>query len=188
MPNKLFQLQKAFVEALTQTNGFPKQYVESKTLVPEKHFNIYHDSILGNFQKTLKLIYPVCCKLVGDEFFIFMINQYIVKTPSTSFDLGNYGQDLSDFIQIFPQAESIPYLSDVAKLEWAWHVIEEFSTLITSPYPLHRIWETNQDDFVGEDEIVLEDNLRYFFLVWQKDSVRKIDLLDEEEFLNISEA
>lgn len=192
--SSLHELQQEFARALqAENNHFLHSIHASNKLSAQQHFNIYEHSVTGARQKTLKEIFSVCCKLVGEEFFIGMINIYISQTKSTSYDIGEFGENFPDFIATFTPAKSLPYLSDVTRLEWAWHKIysapdnSDFdfqkltsaseniifsppigSYLIASPYPIHRIWETNQDNYSGDQTIILETNIMYYFLVWRK--------------------
>lgn len=172
----LFELQKAFVNALDQQSTQIFDVIQTHALTATAHFAIYKNSILGAQQNALKAIYPVCVKLVGEDFFIYMANHYIAKHASCSPDLNDYGKYFSEFIKTFSPANDLPYLPDVATLEWAWDKIDRMSTQFSSPYPVHHIWETNQDNFVGDDTIVLIENQVYFYRVWREGEMRKIEV------------
>jgi len=204
----LNDLQKQFVKGLHTESDEILQCIHTTTkLSPAQQIGIYQSSVIGAKQKTLKEIYTTCNKLVGEDFFVAMINEYIAKKISTSPDLADYGENFSEFIIEFEPAKCLPYLSDVAKLEWAWHKLFSAATtkglnfeklaecyvssgeniifhlppscsLITSHYPIHRIWELNQDDYVGEQTIKLSEHELYYFLVWRNDLKMRIDLLD----------
>jgi hypothetical protein len=90
-----------------------------------ERLTIYRDSILGGISSGLMGIYPVCTRLVGETFFIHMVAGYLKKYPSGSADMGDYGEFLADYLDVFlvkvDQQEDLKYLSDVARLEWLWH-------------------------------------------------------------------
>ena len=86
-----------------------------------EHLLIYRRAILGTLVRAIANIFPVCKKLVGEEFFDGMAGIYTRKTPSKSPDLADYGESFADFIAEFDPAASLPYLPDVARLEWHWH-------------------------------------------------------------------
>ncbi len=205
---QLQQLQKDFVFSLHNDSSHPiLSHIQShKKVPPTTQFSIYQSSIIGRLQKALQSHYPVCCQLVGTDFFFAMATAYIRQTPSYSHDINYYGATFPEFIADFPPAQSIPYIADVARLEWAWLNIltapeaDEFdfqklaahdeegagqlifqlppkSTLLTSPYPVHTIWETNQKGYVGETAITLEENKNYYYFIWQKQFEIHIDLL-----------
>ena len=172
----LYNIQKKFIAALhdeKNTHAIFSYIKPTAKLSAHEHFSIYKNSIIGTLQKTLQAIYFVSNKLVGDDFFIAMTNCYTAETSSYSPDLSNYGATFADFIAGFSPAQSLPYLVDVARLEWAWHqlfgaadnpiidfqklaacyttagdnlvfLLPNSSSLLHSPYPIHRIWEVNQ--------------------------------------------
>lgn len=217
---KLQELQQYFVNGLDSNDDTIFNYVDSNSrLNAKEHLDIYQGSIWGALQKVLKDIYPVCHKLVGDDFLVAMSNAYIKQTPSLMPDIGSYGENFSDFIKTFPPAKSLPYLSDVASLEWAWHkafsgddfkgidfeklaqcytevydkivfLLPSNSGLLFSIYPVHRIWEVNQDSYTGEQTIKLMDNEKYYYFIWRKGLEMRIDLVDEAEWtmLNLIQA
>lgn len=208
----LYELQKQFADGLNQHNETVLQHINfSQKLSAQKHLAIYQNSMRANLQNALKEIYPVCVKLVGEEFFIAMINQYISQTPSLQPDLGSYGKTLADFIVTFTPAGSVPYLADIARLEWAWHSIFHAADsskldfnklaacsehegeniiftlpsacfLLTSPYPIHQIWQMNQADYPSEEPFILPENQRFFFLVWRDGFDIRMDQPTETEW------
>jgi hypothetical protein len=107
---------------------FQKEFIEN-TLNPKKsnhpkRYQIYQNNWRVGLIRALSHTYPVCEKLVGKRFFEAMANQYVQNHHSTFFSLNNYGFDFPDFIKNFPPAQQLPYLTDVAKLEWATHRVE----------------------------------------------------------------
>ena len=46
------------------------------------------------------------------------IAAWIVAQPSPSGDLNDYGGAFADFLAAYPHAVELPYLADVARLEW----------------------------------------------------------------------
>jgi len=118
----LFDIQKEFADALNnQDDSILNEIVSSDVMSAKEHLAIYQNSMIGVLQKTLSDIYPVCLKLVGEDFFIHMINNYISQTPSYSPDLSEYGHHFASYVAEYPGASSLVYLSDLVKLEWAWH-------------------------------------------------------------------
>lgn len=211
----LNELQREFIKGLRSESNEILKMICSNQLSSHDHLEIYRKSVMGSFQKVLKEIYPVCLKLVGEEFFIAMINIYIEKTVSTSTDIGNVGRNFSDFVANFAPSESLPYLSDVAKLEWAMHsifsapdsprfdfeklhrciqtsegeiifILPSGSHLLSSSYPVHRIWEMNQENYTGDQTITLEQNMVYYFLVWKDNLHMRIDQLTRYNWIVVN--
>lgn len=208
----LYELQKQFTDNLRNNSSEILNFVLNNSL---QNIEIYQSSTFGALQKVLKEIYPVCLKLVGEEFFIAMIEDFIIANPSLSPDIGEYGKSLPDYIANFEPAEHLPYLADVAKLEWAWHQIYDAadntlidfdklsscyasegeniqftlshnSTLLFSSFPIHRIWEINQDDYAENETVTLQDNQQFYYFIWRNELEMRIDLLTQAEWQMLS--
>jgi hypothetical protein len=140
---------------------------------------IYRSNVAANAAAALTSIYPITRKLVGVEFFDGLAHAYRGAHPSVSGDLNELGEHLADFVKTFAPAQSLPYLPDVARMEWLVHkahyaadhasldmsrlasireedyprlamTLHPAAALLTSAYPLFRIWEVHQDDYRGE--------------------------------------
>lgn len=175
---------------------------------------IYRDSFTTSLINALADTYEVCRKLVGDEFFKAMAHLYVQQTPSDSPNIMDYGASFADFVAQFLPAQSLVYLADVARLEWAWHgalhganyrplditslsSIDEAhyaqlifqltpdSHLISSDYPIHRIWAMNQENYQGEEEIDLNSG-GIKLLIWREVFNTRIDLLNPQEWQLLS--
>ena len=83
--------------------------------------DIYRNNYRGNLHDALAGAYPVVKQLVGDEFFRYLGMKFIGQYPSRSANLHHYGAELADFVITFAPAKELPYLPDVAALEWACH-------------------------------------------------------------------
>ncbi|MAF84780.1 MAG: DNA-binding domain-containing protein [Gammaproteobacteria bacterium] len=171
-----------------------------------EHLLIYRRAILGTLVRALGAIHPVCKRLVGEEFFDAMGRVYARQTPSESPDLGDYGENFGDFIAGFEPAAELIYLADVARLEWLWHrafhapdedsidvaalgAVAEAdmgnivfklpisANLLVSDYPVHRIWQVNQDDWTGDQAVNLDEG-RVRLIVWRRGHEMHIDELD----------
>lgn len=165
---------------------------------PASRLNIYRRSIMGGLIKSLSDTYDVCSRLVGDEFFTALAECYIAETPSLSPDLGSYGEHFADFVESFEHTQSIPYLADMCRLAWAYHLAKRHpgdslfdisnitadsihdqsqrpssAQIITSPYPLLAIWRLCMEG--GDETIELKENECYCFMVWRQGLEVRID-------------
>jgi hypothetical protein len=82
---------------------------------------VYRNNYRGNLHDALAGAYPIIKQLVGDEFFRYMARKFIEQYPSRSGNLHHYGAEIADFLASFEPAQGLPYLPDVAALEWACH-------------------------------------------------------------------
>jgi hypothetical protein len=81
--------------------------------------DIYRNNVTGNLTRALRLSYPAVERLVGEDFFAAAARRFIVASPPNVADLNQYGEGFADFLTSFEAAASVPYLPDVARLEWA---------------------------------------------------------------------
>ena len=88
-------------------------------LEPDARLAIYRNTFIAVLTNALRLSYPAVRRLVGDDFFDRTSAIFIDRTPPRSPYLNDYGAAFADFLADFPPAESLPYLADVARLEWA---------------------------------------------------------------------
>ena len=146
--------------------------------------DIYRNNVLGNYRKVLGAAFPVVKRLVGAAFFHAAVDAFVRAHPSVRGDVNGYGADLARFLESYGPARPLAYLPDVARLEWAIDqaaIAADASALdlaalaavdqdalamlrfrlhpsvrlIESRYPLLHIWQANQPDRDGSDEIDL---------------------------------
>jgi len=152
----------------------------------DRRLAVYRGNLLGTATHALAAAYPVIAKVVGGEFFEAMAREYARYSPSTSGDLNQYGVRLPEFLERFAPVRELPYLPDLARLEWAVHRahygadvdpldvmrlvavapaqqsdlrlrLNPLCALFESPYPLARIWEVHQNDYTGEFSVQFEN-------------------------------
>lgn len=143
---------------------------------------IYRNNYHGNLHDALTGAYPVIVQLVGDEFFRYLAKNYIAYNQSSSANLHHYGAALANFLQGFAPARGLPYLPDMAALEWACHtayfakdttllslenlakippeqypdlILHTACQIVPSIYPIAAIWQAHQPDMEEEFHIDL---------------------------------
>jgi hypothetical protein len=140
----------------------------------EARLAIYRNNVIARLIDALADTYPAVERLVGEKLFRYAARNYIGDHPPRSPVLHEYGKSFPDFLRDFAPADFVPYLPDVARLERlyvdAYHATEapplpapsvaermagghDFrlalhpsARLMTSPYPVSRIWEVNRRD------------------------------------------
>lgn len=95
---------------------------------PEKRFAVYRNNVMVSLVDALADSYPVVQALVGEAFFRAMASDFVRQSPPRAPVLAWYGDGFAEFIERFPPADGLPYLADVARLEWlrveAWHAAD----------------------------------------------------------------
>lgn len=113
-----FQLQTA--DALRDANkSCPEQVLGQGGDQQSRRFNIYRNNRTVSLIENLQACYPAIFKLVGTEFFNAAARHYINEQPPKSPVMAEYGESFGEFISQLPSTSSIPYIADVAAIEWA---------------------------------------------------------------------
>jgi hypothetical protein len=94
-------------------------YIRADGVTAADRLSVYRNTFFGTLTNALRLSYPVVQRLVGVEFFETSAQKFIEGEPPRSAYLDEYGAGFGDFLEQFAAAASVPYLSDVARLEWA---------------------------------------------------------------------
>lgn len=142
----------------------------------------YRQSVRHNLAAAVEATYPLLALIVGPAFLAEAARQYVLVTPSRSGDLNAYGDAFDRFLAAYPPAAELPYLPDVARLEWRlqqvytapdqppadlaslaatppdqWaslcFVLDAAHARLASPWPLARIWAVNQADYAGDQRV-----------------------------------
>ncbi|AUH32958.1 DNA-binding domain-containing protein [Paracoccus tegillarcae] len=82
-------------------------------------FAVYRNNVMHSLSRALARRFPVIERLVGAEFFAAMAVEFIHAHPPRSPVLIAWGGEFPGFLQGFPPVASLPYLPDVARLEYA---------------------------------------------------------------------
>ncbi|MDE2576748.1 MAG: putative DNA-binding domain-containing protein [Rhodospirillales bacterium] len=114
----LLDLQRRFRAALLGDAEVPPEVLGGMVGAGAR-LGIYRNNVIGNLTGALRLTYPAIERLVGAEFFSAAAGLFIRASPPDDADLYAYGADFADFLDGFAPARSLPYLADMARLEWA---------------------------------------------------------------------
>jgi len=148
--------------------------VRHDRLPQAERLRVYHNHTLTSLATALGDNFPVVRRLVGDEFFRATAKRFVAEQPPRDPCLSAYGAGFGDFLARFEPVRALPYLPDVARLEWTRIEIDfaaetpaldlallaarpeaeqrrlalalrPSAALLASPYPVDRIWLANQE-------------------------------------------
>ncbi|NVI84806.1 DUF692 family multinuclear iron-containing protein [Janthinobacterium sp. BJB401] len=111
--------QQAFATALLDAQAALPAFAGEA--VPQR-FSLYRGNLSATWRRILGHAYPVVLALVGKAFFGGLARAYGRQYPSDSADLNEFGARFADFLASFPPVADLPYLPDMARLEWAVHL------------------------------------------------------------------
>lgn len=183
----LREAQLAFRDGLDDdTQAWPARHDGAGQVPANPRFNSYRGNVHATLCDALAVIYPVVVRLVDVRFFRQTARQYLRAYPLTSGDLRGFGSDFPQFLTGLRSLQALPYVADVARLEWALFEVQNApedphrfdlgrfgridddewrrlrfrmhraTALVASLYPILRIWEANQDDTVPRRDIDLD--------------------------------
>lgn len=111
--------QSVWAQALLQPSCLtPTDLVTHNGSDPTRRLDVYRNNVMVSLVDALASTFAVTQQLVGEEFFRAMAQLFVRQQPPCSPVLARYGGQLPAFIADFDPAEQLPYLSDVARLEW----------------------------------------------------------------------
>lgn len=210
----LFNTQQLFAGIAMDRKGvdpgtFNRLLNTSRNISADTAINIYRNNYRGALTNTLELVYPECRKIVGDACFNGLAIHYVRNHASTNPDLNQYGDQFADFLRqhIITQLAfaELPYLADLAQLEFYWHKVyyadddsvfdfDLVSTipesaagslrftlspaleLLASQYPVYEIWQLNRDGGNTASVESIED--KAYYLVHRHDFKPVISQVD----------
>lgn len=85
---------------------------------PAQRFRVYRNNVIVSLIDALADTFEVTQQLVGEDFFRAMARLYAYVNPPRSPLMAFYGASFPAFVETFPPAAGLPYLADVARLEY----------------------------------------------------------------------
>lgn len=81
-------------------------------------FAVYRNNVAVGLRRALSARYPAVKRLVGCDFFAAAARVFAAAHPPASPILHAWGGALPDWLAAFPPVAHLPWLPDVARLEW----------------------------------------------------------------------
>ena len=178
---ELLALQTDFASALRdrELTDAAGRWIAGDAATVDRRLAIYRANMVAAADKALSSAYPVIRQVVGEEFFHGLAREFQRAAPSASGDLTDFGASFDAFLAAFEHARAMPYLPDLARLEWAVHraygaadapdwnatalgtvapdqqAAIRFQwtpglAVVESRYPIVRIWTIHQPGYAGE--------------------------------------
>lgn len=83
-----------------------------------RRFAVYRNNVAHSLGRALAARYPVIERLLGAEYFAALAREFVTAHPPASPMLFRWGEAFSGFLRDFPPLRDLPYLPEVARLEW----------------------------------------------------------------------
>lgn len=174
MPLALHDLQAAFAAHMTGPDRADLvAAVAGDTIPAASRLAVHRHHVFESLGAALAATFPTVQALVGTDFFRRLARDFVVQELPAQPVLAEYGAGLPAFIAAYEPARGLPYLADVGRLDWALNVafqapedrrldagdlsaiaaerlpsmsmaLATGTSLVSSRYPLDRIWEASQ--------------------------------------------
>jgi hypothetical protein len=123
-------------------------------------FDVYSRSIAANYRRALGATFPVVRALVGAAFFDAAVDAFAMAYPSASGDLNEYGGGFGDFLARYEPVSTLPYLPDVARLEWAFDESARAADIEADSRALIAAISMVEDDAIAQLRLCLHPSCR----------------------------
>lgn len=170
----LRDLQAAFAAHLTGGDRADLlDAVSGDTIPAAARLRVHRHHVRHSLATALASTFPTVQAIVGEQFFQAMAEASVLGDLPSQPVLAEYGAGFPAFIEGYGPAASLPYLADMARLDWALNlafhatvsgtlaagdladmpperlldlrlVLAPGATLIRSPYPIDRIWHASR--------------------------------------------
>ena len=116
----LLEIQRALRACLVaHDDGGISTHVAGAGIGAGERLGIYRNTFVSVLTTALRLSYPAVHRLVGADFFEGTAYSFIERHPPKAACLDDYGVEFPTFLWGFAPVSPLPYLPDVARLEWA---------------------------------------------------------------------
>lgn len=88
----------------------------------------------ARLEESLREAYPAIAHALGDGAFADLARRYTAASPPRSFNLNDAGRSLAAFLERDEASRQLPFLADLARLEWA--LVEAFHAPTEPPFDL----------------------------------------------------
>ena len=141
--------------------------------VPDKRLAVHRHHVTASLVRALAVTFPTIEALVGADFFGQAARHFIMQDLPTHPVLAEYGAGFAAFLADWAPARDLPYLADMARLDWALNaafhsprgdclgaadlsalpvrelagrslVLAPGTALVRSVYPIDLIWRASQ--------------------------------------------
>ena len=196
MPLALRDLQRAFAAHLS---GEDQPALIAEIAPAATRLRIHRHHMLDSLASALAATFPTVQAVVGADFFGGLARAFIGQSLPGQPVLAEYGAGFAAFIAGHDACRDLPYLADVARLDWALNLafhapaggrltaadlaampadqlpslrlgLAPGTVLVASPYPVDRIWAASQPGAAADPVDLATGSVRLLVLRRPDDS------------------
>ncbi|WP_372833199.1 HvfC/BufC N-terminal domain-containing protein, partial [Puniceibacterium confluentis] len=114
---------------MTSQSAFHAALLDAATAVPAgltdgnghsagRRYAVYRNNVAVSLRDALETGYPAIARLLGRENFRHVAGLHLRASPPETPCMMLYGADFPDFLASLAPLAHLPYLADVARIEW----------------------------------------------------------------------
>lgn len=178
--------------------------IASDSIPAEARLRVYRHHVQQSLATALAATYSTVQALVGETFFRAMARAFVAKDLPRQPVLAEYGEGFATFIEGYEAAGGLPYLADIARLDWALNAAFHSPTgarldaaslavlppdqllgmtlaltpgaaIVTSAYPIDRIWHVSQPG-AAEETLAMEEGAVSLLVLRREDDAAFVSL------------
>lgn len=124
----------------------------------ERRLDVYRNNVHLSLREALAANFPIVQQLVGEAFFSAVAQVFLKTHLPDQAGLIGFGKAFPDFLEGFEPAQSLPYLPDVARFEWAWICTAKSADAVAlKPERLGRV----TPDRIADLQFILHPSCRF---------------------------
>jgi hypothetical protein len=108
--------QQRLIDALFNPPQISERPLENESSLPA--LKVYSNNYIESGIRALSITYRTVLALISEESFRSLAAAYIHKYPKTCFDWADYGEYLSDFMFDIDEFANMPFLPELAAIDW----------------------------------------------------------------------
>lgn len=153
--------------------------VAGDSISAQARLRVYRHHVEHSLATALGATYSTVQALVGEAFFHTMAKAFVARDFPRQPVLAEYGKGFAAFVEGYAPARELPYLADMARLDWALNIafqspartrldaaslaavpsdgllamtlaLASGAAIVSSPYPIDRIWHLSQPEAAEE--------------------------------------
>ncbi len=102
-----------------------------KAAVPAQQ--VYQNNYLENALNALSIEFPTVKHLLGEDNFRGIMSEYVKTHPKSDFNWSSFGQHMHNFLLNNNVVEEMPFLIEIAKVDWHFRLIEKKADVSFEP-------------------------------------------------------
>lgn len=128
-----------------------------------ERLQVYAGGYLARTHEALSEVYEAVRHILGNTTFSTMAHEYAARYPSHDYNLSLRGRQLPDFLDGHRLSQSLPFLPDLARLEW--HIVQSVHAAQDPPINPARLSAMSLDQW-GQTTLRFQPSVGLMVSAW----------------------